>query len=91
MYRASLDQLDQTSGPSGRDMHAEAGIRPPHPLHDASGALFDALSQEAVLAEGERLDKARYSAVRELEETRSRLIEGEKKLREIRPRLAGTA
>lgn len=89
-YKESLSHLDPSSGPQGRDIHAEAGVLPPHPLHDASGALFDALSQEAILAEGERLDKARYNAVHELAETRSKLIEGERRLRQGRPRLAAS-
>lgn len=86
-YRAALDQLNEISGPHGRDINMESAIQPPHPLYDPSGALFDALSQEAILAEGERLDKARFNAVHELEETRSNLIDAERKLRDIRPKL----
>ncbi|PWN31471.1 yeats-domain-containing protein [Meira miltonrushii] len=84
-YKTALSQLDDTSGPQGRDLRLESGVLPPHPLHDSSGALFDALSQEAMQAEGERLDQARRNAVQELEETRAKLIEGERKLRSGRP------
>lgn len=87
-YKTALNQLDNSSGPQGRDLRIESGIFPPHPLHDSSGALFDALSQEAMLAEGERLDQARKNAVHELEETRTKLIEGERKLRSGRPKVS---
>jgi hypothetical protein len=79
-----LKQLNESSGPQGRDIHQESGIKPPHPLHDPSGALFDTLSQEAIQAEAERFDKARFNAVHQLEETRLQLIEGERTLREGR-------
>ncbi|UZJ57063.1 hypothetical protein CBS101457_006383 [Exobasidium rhododendri] len=81
-YQTSLTQLDDGSGPHGRDLNNESGVKPPHPLHNSSGALFDALSQEAVQAEAERFDQARHNAVHQLEETRRLLIEGERKLRE---------
>jgi len=87
-YKNSLGQLNDLSGPQGRDLRLESGILPPHPLHDSSGALFDALSQEAMMAEGERLDQARRNAVQELEETRAKLIEGERKLRNGRSKIS---
>ena len=83
-YQAALANLDESSGPQGRDAHRESGIKPPHALHSSSGALFDALSQEAIQAEAERFDKARFNAVHQLEETRMQLIESERRLREGR-------
>lgn len=83
-YRDALGQLNDSSGVQGRDLNRESGIKPPHPLHNSSGALFDALSQEAIQSEAERFDKARYNAVYQLEDTRQQLIEGERKLREGR-------
>ncbi|PWN39551.1 yeats-domain-containing protein, partial [Ceraceosorus guamensis] len=70
------------------DLSAGVLPLPPHPLHAPSGALFDALSTEAINNEAQRLDLARICAVRELEEYRKRLIDGERKLRDVRRRLA---
>lgn len=83
-YKAALANLDDSSGPQGRDLNRESGVKPPHPLHNSSGALFDALSQEAIQAEAERFDKARFNAVHQLEETRTQLIDCERRLREGR-------
>jgi YEATS domain-containing protein 4 len=85
-YRESLAKLNAGSGPEGRDINTESGIIRPHPLFDSSGAVFDALSREAILAEGERLDKARSNAVAELESSRNKLIDCEARLRQGRPR-----
>ncbi|PWN48947.1 protein AF-9 [Violaceomyces palustris] len=88
-YRTYLSALDTANGVSTRS--AQQHVGPPHPLHAPTGYLFDALSQEAQLAESERLDLARISAVRELEKGREKLIKAEKALKETRNKIAAAA
>ncbi|CEH12497.1 Transcription initiation factor IIF, auxiliary subunit [Ceraceosorus bombacis] len=86
---ASGDPTSDQANASSSESHTRKVLPlPPHPLHAPSGALFDALSTEAINNEAQRLDLARICAVRELEEYRKRLIDGERKLRDVRRRLA---
>ncbi|WFC97517.1 NuA4 histone H4 acetyltransferase complex and the SWR1 complex subunit [Malassezia yamatoensis] len=80
--QAFANESDYHAYRQARD--AQEKTQPPHPVHTPTGHLFEALALEAQQAEADRIDLARANAVQQLDKKRTKLIETEKLLRDVR-------